>query len=129
MAQTLYFSRDTKFFVELPQASGELVWEIPILDGFSFSQATNSTEVTLAEMSAGGVSRRGRAFFNDSLAPVEFSFSTYVRPFKTAGSGSGVFGDTTGEHHAVEEVLWALMAGDASVSSANFQGFTSAWRG
>ena len=124
MAQTLYFSRDTKFFVELPQASGELVWEIPILDGFSFSQATNSTEVTLAEMSAGGVSRRGRAFFNDSLAPVEFSFSTYVRPFKTAGSGSGVFGDTSGEHHAVEEVLWALMAGDASVSSANFQGFT-----
>lgn len=124
MAQTLYFSRDTRFFVELPQASGELVWEIPILDGFSFSQATNSTEVTLAEMSAGGVSRRGRAFFNDSLAPVEFSFSTYVRPFKTAGSGSGVFGDTSGEHHAVEEVLWALMAGDASVSSANFQGFT-----
>ena len=50
MAQTLYFSRDTRFFVELPQASGELVWEIPILDRFSFSQATNSTEVTLAEM-------------------------------------------------------------------------------
>ena len=124
MAQTLYFSRDTKFYVELPQASGEFVWEIPILDGFSFSQATNSTEVTLAEMSTGGTSRRGRAFFNDSLAPVEFSFSTYVRPFKTAGSGSGVFGDTQNEHHAVEEVLWALMVGDATVSSANFPGFT-----
>jgi len=124
MAQTLYFSRDTKFYVELPQASGELVWEIPILDGFSFSQATNSTEVTLAEMSIGGTSRRGRAFFNDSLAPVEFSFSTYVRPYKTAGSGTGVFGDTADEHHAVEEVLWALMAGDATVSSANFPGFT-----
>ena len=124
MAQTLYFSRDTKFYVELPQASGEFVWEIPILDGFSFSQATNSTEVTLAEMSTGGTSRRGRAFFNDSLAPVEFSFSTYVRPYKTAGSGTGVFGDTANEHHAVEEVLWALMVGDASVSSANFPGFT-----
>jgi len=124
MAQTLYFSRDTKFYVELPQASGEFVWEIPILDGFSFSQATNSTEVTLAEMSTGGTSRRGRAFFNDSLAPVEFSFSTYVRPYKTAGSGTGVFGDTQNEHHAVEEVLWALMAGNAAVSSANFTGFT-----
>ena len=125
MAQVLYFSRDTKFFVELPNSgAGSHVFEIPILDGFSFSQATNSTEVTLAEMSAGGVSKRGRAFFNDSLAPVEFSFSTYVRPYKTAGSGTGVFGDTSGEHHAVEEVLWALMVGNASHSSANFQGFT-----
>jgi len=125
MAQVLYFSRDTKFFVELPNSgSGSHVFEIPILDGFSFSQATNSTEVTLAEMSAGGVSKRGRAFFNDSLAPVEFSFSTYVRPYKTAGSGTGVFGDTSGEHHAVEEVLWALMVGNAQHTSANFPGFT-----
>ncbi len=126
MAQVLYFSRDTKFFVELPNvgAAGSTLFEIPILDGFNFSQATNSTEVTLAEMSAGGVSKRGRAFFNDSLAPVEFSFSTYVRPYKTLGSGTGRFGDTAGEHHAVEEVLWALMVGDASHSSANFQGFT-----
>ena len=37
----------------------------------------------------GGVSRRGRKQFNDSLAPAEWSFSTYVRPFKSAGSGPG----------------------------------------
>jgi len=121
MADVLYFSRDTKVYIEI----GSDVWELPVLDGFSFSQSTNSTEVTLQEMeSSGGVSRRGRRLFNDSLAPAEWSFSTYVRPFKTAGTGSGAANDTAGEHHAVEEVLWALMAGDAAYASYDFTGFT-----
>ena len=55
MAQQLYFSRDTKMFLEFDS----FVWEIPVLDGFSFSQATNSSEITLNEMeSSAGVSRR-----------------------------------------------------------------------
>lgn len=118
---TLYFSRDTKVYIKI----GSAVWEIPVLDGFSFSQATNSTEVTLAEMEdSNGVSKRGRRLFNDSLAPVEWSFSTYVRPFKTAGSGAGAANDTANNHHAVEEVLWALMVGPATYSSHDFTGFT-----
>ena len=121
MAQQLYFSRDTKVYV----AIGSDIWEMPVLDGYAFSQATNSSEITLAEMeSSAGVSRRGRRAFNDSLAPAEWSFSTYVRPFKTAGSGTGAANGTANEHHAVEEVLWALMAGDASYSSYDFTGFT-----
>ena len=65
---TLYFSRDTKVYIKI----GLAIWEVPVLDGFSFSQATNSTEVTLAEMEdSAGVSKRGRRMFNDSLAPVE----------------------------------------------------------
>ena len=107
MAQHLYFARDTKLFIEFDS----VVWEIPVLDGFSFSQSTNATEITLAEMeNSAGVSRRGRRAFNDSLAPAEWSFSTYVRPFISAGSGAGA-ADGAAEHHAVEEVLWALMAG------------------
>ncbi len=118
---TLYFSRDTKVYIKI----GSAVWEVPVLDGFSFSQATNSTEVTLAEMEdSSGVSKRGRRMFNDSLAPVEWSFSTYVRPFKTAGSGAGAANDTEDNHHAVEEVLWALMIGDAAYTSHDFTGFT-----
>ena len=39
MADTLYFSRDTKVFVKIDTA----VWEMPVLDGFSFSQATNAS--------------------------------------------------------------------------------------
>lgn len=118
---TLYFSRDTKMYIKI----GSAVWEIPVLDGFSFSQATNSTEVTLAEMEdSSGVSKRGRRMFNDSLSPVEWSCSTYVRPFKTAGSGAGAANDTANNHHAVEEVLWALMVGDAAYASHDFTGFT-----
>lgn len=118
---TLYFSRDTKMYIKI----GSAVWEIPVLDGFSFSQATNSTEVTLAEMEdSSGVSKRGRRMFNDSLSPVEWSCSTYVRPFKTAGSGAGAANDTANSHHAVEEVLWALMVGDAAYASHDFTGFT-----
>ena len=98
------------------------VWEIPVLDGFSFSQATNSSEITLNEMeSSAGVSRRGRRAFNDSLAPGEWSFSTYVRPFTAAGAAQGTgSADPAAEVHAVEEVLWALMAGADNYGSAAY---------
>ena len=70
MAQQLYFSRDSKMFIEFKG----YVWEVPVLDGFSFSQSTNSSEITLAEMeSSTGASRRGRKAFNDSLSPGEWS--------------------------------------------------------
>src|SRR5210317_841206 len=108
MAERLYFSRDTKVFIEFDS----VIWEMPVLDGFSFSQATNSSEVTLNEMeSSAGVSRRGRRAFNDSLAPADWSFSTYMRPFKSTGTGTGKADDTANVHHAVEEVLWALFTG------------------
>ena len=118
MAQQLYFSRDTKMFLEFDS----FVWEIPVLDGFSFSQATNSSEITLNEMeSSAGVSRRGRRAFNDSLAPGEWSFSTYVRPFTAAGASQGTgSADAAAEVHAVEEVLWALMAGADNYTSSKY---------
>jgi len=131
MADTLYFSRDSKVYIELldPDTgaaySPTVVWEIPVLDGFSFSQATNTSEITLNEMaSTAGVSRRGRQMFTDSYAPAEWSFSTYARPFISAGTGTGA-ADTTAKHHAVEEVLWAAMVGDADYASNTFTGFTA----
>ena len=118
MAEQLYFSRDSKMYIEFDS----YVWEVPVLDGFSFSQATNSSEITLNEMeSSAGVSRRGRRAFNDSLAPGEWSFSTYVRPFVAAGASQGTgSADTAAEVHAVEEVLWALMMGADNYESAAF---------
>lgn len=114
MAQQLYFSRDTKVYI----AVGANIWEMPVLDGYAFSQATNATEITLAEMeSSAGVSRRGRRAFNDSLAPAEWSFSTYVRPFIASGTVSGGGADDSANHHAVEEVLWALMVGNAAYTA------------
>jgi hypothetical protein len=104
MADKLYFSRDAKLYVELTDIDGDFqgLWEIPILDGFSFSQSTNQSEIGLNEMeSTAGISRRGRRLFTDSLAPAEWSFSTYVRP---TNRGSN-------KMHLVDQVLWAAMAG------------------
>jgi len=112
MADTFYFSRDTKVHLS---DSGSAVYNIPVLDGFSFSQATNTTEVTLNEMATtAGVSRRSRQMFTDSYAPAEWSFSTYIRPFTSGGGGTG------GEHaeaysHVVEEALWNALAGNKAI--------------
>ena len=116
MAEQLYFSRDSKCYIEFDG----VVWEIPVLDGFSFSQGNNTSEITLSEMeSSAGVSRRGRRAFNDSLAPGEWSFSTYVRPFLSSGNGNGA-ADGAAEVHAVEEILWAMMAGADSYNGVTF---------
>jgi len=125
MADTFYFSRDTKVHITPNDSSGTAtsdVYYIPVLDGFSFSQATNVTEVTLNEMAtAAGVSRRARQMFTDSYAPAEWSFSTYIRPFASAGGTRGTAGHssaTDGEHHVVEEALWnALVAADEVTGS------------
>ena len=106
----VYMSRDAKLYVTL-ETTGE-VWRVPILEGFSFSQASESSDITLTEAnSADGTSRRGKKTFNTGLAAAEFSFSTYVRPFKTAGTGLGAASDTVDNVHGVEEVLWAMFAG------------------
>ena len=137
MAQQLFFSRDTRMFIQFRNTTdnSELaanlgkgaLFEIPILDGYSFSQTTNTSEITLAEMeSTAGISRRGRRVFTDSLAPAEWSFSSYVRPFTSLGSNvaTGVkSADGTGtDVHAVEEVLFASMFGadNYNASTATF---------
>lgn len=113
MAEYLHFSRDSKLYVE---KDGRL-WYIPVLDGFNFSQSTNTSEITLSEMEdVSGRSRRGRKMFTDSLAPTEWSFSTYVRPFfaSTGTNYSAVDkgrADDTDFHHTIDEVLWVSMAG------------------
>ena len=111
MAEYLHFSRDSRLYME----KDGYFWSIPVLDGFSFSQATNASEITLNEMEdASGRSRRGRKMFTDSLSAAEFSFSTYIRPFKSTGSkayNNGKADSTANHHHAVEEALWVAMAG------------------
>jgi len=106
---SIFMSRDVKLYVS---GISSQVWEIPVLEGYSFSQSTNTAEVTLSEATgATGVSRRGRKMFNNSLAPVEFSFSTYARPFKGTAAYAKAAGDTDNDIHAVEEILWGLLLG------------------
>lgn len=114
MAEQLYFSRDSKMFVVFNGTP----WEVPVLDGFSFSQAVNSSEISLSEMeNVDQVSRRGTRRFTDALAPAEFSFSTYIRPYLGSAGGlpnaSGAIGV-----HAAEEVFWAQLGGADTYTQA-----------
>jgi len=109
--------------------TGAGIFEIPVLDGFSMSQSTNTTEVTLNEAAdSAGVSRRGRQLFTDSYAPAEWSFASYIRPFKASGTvtGGGVDNANT-KHHAVEEVLWAMMAGNGGYIAPVASGQQQLW--
>ncbi len=88
-------------------------FEIQVLDGFSFSQNTNSEQVTVSE--AGTAPVRGQRSFNTSLAPVDFSFSTYIRPKLSTNV------------ICEESVLWnALLGTQAQNTAITFTGMTGA---
>ena len=97
----LQFTRNAGVYIELLDANGyhKNGWKLSVLDGFSFTQSINSSEITINE--AGSTSRRARLLFNDSLAPVEWSMSTYARPFTDASTRT----------RAPEDVLWAMALG------------------
>ena len=68
------------------------IFELQVLDGYSFSQGTASTPITLSE--AGNTPNRGQRAFNTALNPVDLSFSTYIRPRLNTNVT------------AIEKVLW-----------------------
>jgi len=72
--------------------------EIQVLAGFSFSQTTATETVTLSE--AGPTPNRGQRNYNTALNPVDFSFTTYMRPR-----------DAGGTVDAEEGALWNAMFG------------------
>ena len=80
-------------------------FRVGVLDGYSFSQGSDATDVVINE--AGATPNRGQKRFNDSLPPAEWSFSTYVRPYKHGTNSPG----TSGNHDMVENILWAAIAG------------------
>ena len=80
-------------------------FRIGVLDGYSFSQASENTDVTVSE--AGSAPQRAQKRFNDSLAPADWSFQTYVRPYKHGAASIR----TSGKHDMVENILWAAIAG------------------
>ncbi len=80
-------------------------FEIQVQDGFSFSQNTSSETVTLNEAGASPV--RGQRSFNTALEPVDYSFSTYMRP---ADGGTNIT--------AEEGVLWNALLGTGAIGGA-----------
>lgn len=80
-------------------------WEINILDGYSFSQNTQQQTITIGE--AGVAPARGQRSFNSQLDPVDFSFSTYIRPVLASSVVT-----------PPERVLWNAMFGDGAMDTA-----------
>lgn len=81
-------------------------FELQVMDGFSFSQNTASETVTLNE--AGATPVRGQRSFNTALEPVDWSFSTYMRP---ADGGVNIT--------AEEGCLWNALLGAIAIGTAN----------
>ena len=105
MAEFIYLNRDTRFFVQL----GANLWEVPILEDYGFTQATEASEVTLAEAEdSTGQSVRGRATFNDALNPAEWNINAYIRPYE----------DTN--HFLADGILWASLMGADSYTEPHF---------
>lgn len=125
----LYFTRNTRVFLQQVGGSGT-VFEIPVLDGFSFSQSTNSSSISLNESlkSRDGASKRSRKVFNDSYAPAEWSFSTYMRPFLAVNNSTDGWEANGSEDrcHAVEEALWANFVAN-NTHTASSGSTESAW--
>lgn len=86
--------------------------ELQVLDGFTFSQNVNTETVTLSE--AGAAPVRGQRNFNTSLAPVDFSFSTYIRPR-----------NQTTKITAEESVLWNALLSDSAIGGTTITGATA----
>ena len=91
-------------------------FRLGVLDGYSFSQGSDSTDVTISE--AGAAPNRGSKRFNDSLPPAEWSFGTYVRPFK---HGANSF-RADGTFDCCENLLWAALSGTGLPNASDATG-------
>lgn len=80
------------------------LFEIQVLDGYSFSQNTETQQITVNE--AGTAPVRGSRTFNTALAPVDWSITTYIRPVRSSGRVT-----------AAERLLWNAMFGAAAIDT------------
>jgi len=87
-------------------------FRIGVLDGYSFSQGSESSDVTINE--AGETPSRGSKRFNDSLPPAEWSFGTYVRPFRHGADSWR----PVNAYDMCENILWSALAGTALADAA-----------
>lgn len=83
--------------------------EILVQDDVSWSQDSNSTDITLNE--AGPKPTRGSQRFNDSLNAAEWSFSTYILPY-----------DDAGKQILPDYLLWHGLSTGAAVNLASANG-------
>lgn len=109
MARNL--TRNTRVFVSTQGTLGSCTlantWEIKVLDGYDFSQATTTEDITISE--AGDTPIRGQKTFNVAQEPVDISLTTYIRPYINDSTAPVI--------DAPEKVLWASLAGSSITPS------------
>ena len=109
-------SRNTKVFFStntddvLANYTSANTFEIQVMDGYTFSQSTEQQTITLAE--AGTAPVRGERAFNSKLNPVEWSMSTYIRPYKPSNVT------------APEKYLWNALMGSKAISTTAISTWT-----
>lgn len=86
----------------------DTTFEIQVLDDLSFNQTT--AVETIAVNEAGTTPIRGQRQFNTALNPVDFNFSTYLRPAKV-----GTIGGTVTQIRAVTTIGYSSVAGSTPV--------------
>jgi hypothetical protein len=103
-------SRNAKLYISTSQTIAGILdsntWEVPVLDGFSFSANTATQEIEISE--AGTTPVRGQQIFTTAIEPVDWSMQAYIRPrFDTI--------DSTVD--AVERILWEALAASPTTNS------------
>ena len=96
-------SRNAKLYVTTSQTIAAMTnantWEVPVLDGFSFTANTATQEIEISE--AGDTPVRGQQVFTTAIEPVDWSMQAYIRPrFNTLNT----------QVDAVERILWEALA-------------------
>lgn len=81
-------------------------FELQVASGFTFSQGTQTQAITISE--AGTLVARSQRTFNTSQDPVDFSFTTYIRP---AG---------TPTVNCEEKVLWNALLAQPTIDTTGF---------
>lgn len=88
-------------------------WKVNVLDGYSFSQDTNTQEVGVSEAASECTGAAGLAratlTFNTALNPVDVSFGVYVRPTNVGGAMPT----------CTELPIWAAALGNANAYAAS----------
>lgn len=84
----------------LAAMSDENTWQVPVLDGYTFTAETELEEITISEAGVDPV--RGQQVFTTSVQPVNWSFSSYLRPRYEGG--------TVNVGDSIDRPLWEALA-------------------
>jgi len=110
----VYFTTRTHLFNGVPNSPTDSatytsadLFEISVQDGYSLGQATQEQTISVNE--AGNNAVRGSRSFNTQLDPVDFSFSSYIRPVLSG----------TNRVEAAERLLWNALFGAAPISTTS----------